>query len=387
MRPLALLKPLASIALVLAALPLGCAEQPVSVDVRSLEQSGDVAFLCLRQDDADRPGRWTATCNTRTLGSDGSPVEHLYAMVTQPIRGEVALIDLTEGEVSDVDPATPGFNFIPVGANPGAIVSSPRSTVTFVGSAEAGRESIWIIPSSTLRKGPPRLTSFAACALPSAPGEMMVLVAQNDDPVDALLVTLPDLGAIVVLDAQTMLDQAPGTVVPCPAIGAPIKLNPPLPPGAFPLETTPPFGYPPGEDAAGGVCDLTMPVSVAPAPSYTHRPAGLALDSLSETLYIADEAAPFIHVLDVTSPSNIRQLKALYPMSVERPERDVTTRKVAISPLTSDGKRFLYATDVREGSVMVFDVSPGAGDSTPLQRNDPKRSPFQPRDRIALGVP
>ena len=75
-------------------------------------------------------------------------------------------------------------------------------------------------------------------------------------------------------------------------------------------------------------------------------------------------------------------------MSFEQPNRIVTTSRVAASPLTPDGKRFVYASDEfeRPASLMAFDVSPGSTDRTPLVRPGALLVP-EPPDRLRLGVP
>ena len=55
-------------------------------------------------------------------------------------------------------------------------------------------------------------------------------------------------------------------------------------------------------------------------------------------------------------------------MSVSRPERVVVTRDIAVSPTTTKGEKFLYATDLRQGSLMHFDISLDSSDRTPLLR-------------------
>src|SRR6185503_7474554 len=111
------------------------------------------------------------------------------ALVTQPIRGEVAVIDLSLGSVVDVDHTIPGYTFLHVGDSPGDIVSTPGGMATFVGVTEGGREGIFALPSSCI--GPPQrlpdgtrqsqrdLTTWPACSLPVMPGRMQLLV----DPV------------------------------------------------------------------------------------------------------------------------------------------------------------------------------------------------------------
>ena len=101
----------------LGGLALSCSEQPVSVAVRSLEQSGNVAFLCLSRNDREHPGRPMQHCGKIRNSSSEDPGT-LHAFVTQMTRGEVAVIDLNEETVVDLNPSKPGFNFIPVGAVP-----------------------------------------------------------------------------------------------------------------------------------------------------------------------------------------------------------------------------------------------------------------------------
>jgi hypothetical protein len=350
----------------------------------------------------------------RYTGAEGEDPGSLYAFVTQTTRGEVAVIDLTLGEVVDLNKSKPGFNFLPVGANPIDIVATPGGTAAFLGSAEANREGIWILPARTVVQRNPQLTSFAACALPAAPGEMMVLVQptpaeaspskcnqepyeqtdrpngdlsleRNDPGTRKLVVTLPDLGSLVVMDAQQLLDQPAGSFRACP-IERWVSLQVDLPP-ALPQQRTPEGGYPPGTSADGSACVITERPDLPTPSGFVPRPAGLAYDATSRKLYVADEDAPVIHVLDASSPCDLTEQSPLLPMSAVRPERVVVSRKIAVSPTTTDGKKYVYATDLFEGSVMVFDVSLDSTDRTPLMRPHAWRSPFQPLDRLAFSVP
>jgi len=113
----------------------------------------------------------------------------------------------------------------------------------------------------------------------------------------------------------------------------------------------------------------------------------MAFDSSSGKLYVADENAPVIHILNASSPCNMVEQSPLLPMSASRPDRPVFSRSIAVSPPTTQGNKYLYATDLYDGSVMVFDVSLQAADRTPLLRPHAWRSPFQPLDRIAFSVP
>src|SRR5512140_1343128 len=78
-------------------------------------------------------------------------------------------------------------------------------------------------------------------------------------------------------------------------------------------------------------------------------------------LFVADRGLAIIHDIDATDTCKMADDgPPLFPMSFLDPGRTVTTKKVAVSPLTTDGKRYLYAIDEFDvGSVMAFDVSPG----------------------------
>ncbi len=404
----------------------GCSQTPVTVPLRSLERSGNVSFICVGP---DGQGRDINDCPDYAAGAN-----RMLALVTQTLRGEVAVVDLTAGHVVDIDPSTPGYNFLPIGANPVSIVSTPGGVATFVGVAESGREGIYALPSSCV--GPPQkksdgsyeqvrdLTSWPACKLPSAPGSMTILIdpPKDDDgnpatppreraacgapytdeagavgqaiaatrsecPADLALetdppgrrklaVALPKLGEIDIIDAQTLLDRPPGSFGACPVerrivpkVDLPASdIKQPLPPDLQKAGCTPPeLNYGP------------------PSQSYLSRPAGFSLSG--KKLYVADRGAPVVHIFDVSDPCNVTEQPPLLPESFDSPGRVVTTNRVAVSPLTTDNKRFAYAIDELQGSVMVFDVSPGSTDRTPIVRPGAPWLPFEAPDRLHFSSP
>ncbi len=418
--------PLVLAALLLVMLLGGCQQAPVTQPLRSLERSGAVSFVCVGP---DGQGRDINDCPDYASGQN-----RLLALVTQTLRGEVAVVDLTAGNVVDVDRSTPGYNFLPIGANPVSIVSTPGGVATFVGVAEAGKEGIYALPSSCV--GPPQkksdggyeqvrdLTSWPACKLPSAPGSMTILIdpPKDDDnnpatpkrerascsapysddagavgqavaatrsecPADLALetnppgrrklaVALPKLGEIAIIDAQQLLDRPPGSFGACPVekwvhpqVDLPASgIKQPLPPDLQKAGCTPPeLNYGP------------------PSQSFLSRPAGFALSD--KKLYVADRGAPVVHVFDVSDPCNISEQPPLLPESLDSPGRVVTTSRVAVSPLTTDGKRFAYAIDETQGSVMIFDVSPGSSNRTPIVRPGSPWLPFEAPDRLAFSSP
>src|SRR5260221_3804098 len=168
----------------------GCNQTSQAVTLRSLESSGRFSFLCVGTRNPTAP---LPEYGPRDLDDcpDQSPVDgeerHLISMVTQTTRGEVAMVDLTAGGVIDAERTVPGFNFLPIGAQPTSIVSTPGSRATFVGVAEVGKEGIFALPSSCIlarrEEGPVRdLTTWPACRLPSAPGDMAILIDPPGDP-------------------------------------------------------------------------------------------------------------------------------------------------------------------------------------------------------------
>lgn len=412
--------------LVIAALGLfatfgiACTETPVSLPLRSLERSGEVSFVCATNDgtghDIDACPDFDSEENRR----------HLYALVTQTLRGEVAVVDLSAGKVVDLDKATPGFSFLPVGKNPVDIVSTPGGVASFVGVSELGKEGIFAIPTSCARPPAHDLTAWSACALPAAPGEMVLAIdppAADDDadpstpaPVRAscdvapskeaatpgtalaatradcaadlaleksppgrrkLIVTLPSLGGFAVIDAQSILDREPGSYKPCD-LERFVVLEPKLDDDVVQK-------LPPDLQATGTSCSLPE-MKYGPVPdSFTPFPAGIEL--ADGRLFVSDLGAPAVHVVDVSDPCAPHQDPPLRPVAFEAPGRVVTSSQVSVSPPTSKGGRFAYVVDDFDGSVMIFDVTPGASDRTPIVRPGSPRLPFEPADRIAFNAP
>jgi hypothetical protein len=408
---------LAPLALLLPA--LGCSQQTIKVQLHPLQANGDVTFVCRN---AAGEGVPLSNCNPGAIDRDEL---NLFALVTQTLTGEVAVLNVPmdprnpiHDPIVDVDWTAPGYQFLPVGAQPGAIVTTPGGQASFVGVAEAGKPGIFALPSGCLSAPqgdePARdLTTWPACSLPSAPGEMVVAIDRPDDngqvfascdhslPAPAtsssgsllqcgtatgldlaneggppgrrkLIVALPDQGSLAIIDAQRLLDQPPGAFPACP-IEATVPLRVELPP-TKPTERLP---------ADLQSCDASTPPAPEPPPSFSARPAGVALGG--DTLYVADGSAPVIHVLDASSPCSLAEKPPLLPVSLEDPSRVVTTSRIAVSPLTPSGKRFVYAIDEfdpSKGSVIAFDVSPGSSERTPLVRPHAALIPTESPDRI-----
>lgn len=423
------------------ALAAGCSQRSVTVQLHPLQQSGDVTYVCLTATAAGETGVGVplSDCNR---GSIAREERDLFALVTQTSTGEVAVINVPldsdeprAGEgVVDLDPATPGYGFLPIGAQPGDIVTTPGGHATFVGVAEPGKPGLFALPSvcvSSPAEGEIQrdLTIWPACSLPAAPGSIAVLVeppsedgtiftscdhadpeaplppsdpsnpgnqvpacgaaavnlAAEGGPVGRrkLVVALPDLGKLAVIDAQSVLERPPGSFQPCVIERELLALSVDLPatPASQPL---------PEDLLQAGECTPFAPPA-PPAPTeFVSTPAGFALAD-DGTLYVADATAPLIHVIDAKNPCALSEKAPLYPRSIENASRVVTTSRVAVSPLTPSAKRFVYAIDqfdLPSASVMAFDVSPGSTDQTPIVRPGTAVLPFEAADRIQFaGAP
>ena len=245
-----------------------------------------------------------------------------------------------------------------------------------------------------------------------------------------VVVTLPELGEIDVIDAQDLLQRDPGDFSPCTVEhrvflsasgdGPPVTPTPDAGSGASEapapdaggsldgggvdgeLDAGPPGGGEvdagagdAGSDGSGSTDGGPMGVSCAvpppiPAGAKPH-PYALALSD-DGRLFVSDDSAPVIHVVDMKNPCGAEEKAPLRPSAAVDPSRNVTTGALAVSPLTSYGKRFVYAAEAKTdakniASLMVFDVSSDASERTPLCRQDGRYNPAEAPDRIALPAP
>ncbi|HEU4533922.1 MAG TPA: hypothetical protein VFS00_07385, partial [Polyangiaceae bacterium] len=503
----------AALAALVASAFAGCTQRPTQAPLRSLDRSGRVALFCAGDprfvDEFGNMGRLMGECGNsfyddasdflRDFDGDGNPsnAPHVYAVVTQQTRGEAAVIDLSVDpgltlSILDADLATPGLNFLPVGALPADVAASSYGTGAFVASAEPGRPGIYALPTTELRGPEPSrrgydpanpdeggagptatLRSWPACRLPATPGRMLLVQsglpyqARNpDDPgqppdpnkatahlcpgpnrlreapveqpnlyagdapsvnvtypgdarvactaaepyrckpalappvrlapelggqlvtqlAEKLLVTLPDRGELLVIDAQTLFERPAGSFDPCPIERAlPLQVAlPEVPP--FEPEAGPTCPALPGA-APSVACPARPQRAVAYPTEFKARPSAMAFDAERGLLYIADEGAPVIHELELGDGCDLRERQPLLPSSIDQPGRPVYTTALAVSPPTRDERTFLYAVDKERGSVMAFDVSNASLTRSPLERDRTDLNPFGSRDRLALDGP
>jgi hypothetical protein len=442
-----------------AAMLASCAQTPTNVPVQTMEQPQNVDVVCLQVLDPTTgvptiPAipEVQAACAPVPPNVTGSTLpNHLFALVTQTTRGELAVVDLTSGTVVDEDPGTPGINFLPVGRLPSDVAVTPDGQMTFVGSASPNAPAIYALPSTILLGDSqgladgghatiPNLTTWPVCALPQAPGAISILPTNLfGSPPDGgaagdggaggpaayaqlgyvIVVVLPGDGSNAHPARVVTLDPAPffrgagfssvnGTALPDGAAIAPGSLEPcPLIhyiPLASAASATTPVGPGPlwddGVPYADGGVDADVPQSAtacAPLPdaggaSLAGSPRGGAavLDTSGPRpiLYVADAELPIIHVVDLSDPALPVELTPLVATSQIDPSRVVHVGGIAVSPTTHDYKRFLYAIDHDQGTLIVYDITdPVLGPRVPMSRPHPELDPFQAPDRITFGAP
>ena len=527
---LAVVVAVAAVALT-AVIPLfACSQTPTSVPVRTFEraQRMDVACVQLYNPDGNNlkpdgtpvlkepSGIAQEQCAPVPGTIDGSQFQkQLFAFVTQTTRGELAVVNLSAGALVDQSRATPGVNFLPVGALPTDVATTPDGKMVFVASAEANKPAIYGIPTRRLLgdtdarfphdPSPVTVASWPVCALPQNPGALAVIPrrgapapagldagasdagagdagdagAASDLPDYELVVVLPgdrlNPAKIVTIDPRPFRrgglrrlppknepdfdsDLAPnekatlgpgpilepGSLAPCPITSAIELAGATALPAAFapgpkwddgvkyvdggadltclrpqlaahcgtrPCCTEDNSNVVDGGDAAapratdggvdGGNIDLdagacatvdaaaaadsgTLPLDFGPLDPP--RLVSIARDN--QLIYVADEGLPLIHVVDLSTPNAPRELAPLLATSQLDPTRVVQVKEIAISPPTREYKRFVYAIDRNDGSIMVYDVTdPATMQRTPLSRPHPELNPFQPPDRIAFSAP
>jgi hypothetical protein len=452
-----------------------CTQTPINVPLRTFERAQRIDVVCMRVYRYD-PGALypvaippeptvEADCAPVPPNTDGSFLpNHLFALVTQSSRGEVAVVDLTRGAVVDLDRSTPGINFLVVGHIPTDIAVAPDGQMTFVAAAEPNKAAIYGISNREIlgdsqgdpsaNRPVPDLTSWPVCALPQAPGPIAIIpraAAVDGGGAEAaagsydIAVVLPGNGRraarVITIDPAPFLRGAkvdttpgralpPGSLEPCPITGA-IELGKDLPPSFQPGPSWDDgikydAGAPPAFDAGTGApvdggaepvdpnglprsstsCSSPLPDVDAgvdggddagfTTPIANAEAHGVNAVADGHILYVADDALPVIHVIDMASPGAPREIDPLLATSIVNPSRKVSVGTLTVSPPTRDYRRFLYALDKREGSIIVYDVTdigtspPGTASSAPhvpLTRPHPETNPFQPPDRILFNVP
>lgn len=409
---------------ILGGVNASCSQTPTNVPVRTFEIAQKIDVVCMQVNDENgnaipQPVPVAQdNCGPVAVGVNGAALEyHLMAVVTQLGRGELAVVDLTAGNVVDEDKSTPGIQFITVGAIPTDVAVAPDARMTFVSSADPDKPALYGIDnrrllgdSTGLAIAPLKLTDLFACALPQPPGNLTV-TALAGGQYEIVAILRPWAGQpakVVTLDPTALLEGAglddagagveAGSLTPCTVVGA-TALS-----GSLPASWTQGPAWPDGvpyadagnladaEPALGPGCtapavpDGGIPLSAGSLSSPT--PNAIAMRSDAPLLYVSDGAVPVIHVIDLTNPTAPKEQPPLLATSVLEPARQVSVGAIAVSPPTRDYRVYLYASDINNGSLMVYDITdPSSTSRVPMQRPHPELNPFQPPDRIAFASP
>jgi hypothetical protein len=426
-----IVRTLVSGAVLTAFLFCGCNQNTSSQVTASLLAVDDMSLLCVERTGSPGLGRVFIEYGLPLEACvDGTSSNRaMLALATQPETGEVAVLDASSCaqpsyspqspcsvNLVDAETAQPGLNFLPVGAQPVGIVSTPGGTASFVAVAEPGKTGIFGLPTSCIgtrergseddAKAVRDLRTWPACRLPSAPGAILLLrdqqlsrgrcdgkadvVAPEDQecPADLtseersgrlkLAVTLPDRGEVWTLDAQSILDHEPGTYELCEAEQVVALRN-----------------DRPEELTQAVPADLSSEAKVYTdlGGSWVSTPTDLAgdFDALHGEVYVADRTAPLVHKLDTRDVCAISEGEPLYPVSLKEPNAVIATRKVALSPQIDALGRYVYAIEdsgtTSSSSAMVFDVTPGKTQRTPIVLERSQLVPGHVPDRVDISGP
>lgn len=418
---------------------VACSQTPTESPVRTLERSEHMDAVCMRiplgtdqtpptglpETECAPPPTGLTDSERRALG-DQNP-KHLFGLVTQSTRGELAVVDLTSGKVVDTDKTIPGFTMVPVGKMPVGVAVLPDASAVIVAAAEANRPALYRIPTSSLLGDSvlggvrPEIGAWPLCTLPGRPSSVVAIPRPGGGT--ELVVTLLGERAqpAAVAYVKSFEGNAPGQPVPCqltavtgpnarydgrfaegpswgtglPYAAAEVDLTGLLPgascdstgadAGAGDAGNEVPDAGTGGSDAGPGDNDggAAAPIELAGAES---RFGGATL--ADGWLYVPDEALPLVHVFDVRAPGAIREVSPLRLTQHKEQAAFGAVAKIAVSPTTRALKRYLYAVDRGQGNIAVFDITdPENGPRVALARPNPELNPLVPRDRVGFSAP
>jgi len=116
----------------LLAVVSACGQDPIVLPVKNFDRPTDMAFVCMARVEQNGAlvisGRPMAECRPPTTTD---PVVDLssrklgtFGLLTNSARSELAAVDFDRNRVADIDPGNFGYNMLPVGALPEAVVAS-----------------------------------------------------------------------------------------------------------------------------------------------------------------------------------------------------------------------------------------------------------------------
>jgi hypothetical protein len=438
-----------ALVIALGAAGASCQSAPTPTPLHSFDLPGKVAAVCLHVYDAMGVQLPLAeplpldACPPVPLNTVATTFQnHLFALVTQTRRGALAAVDLTAGSIVDESRSTPGVNFIPVGSGPTDVTVSPDAQFTFVSTGFANNYAVYAIPNEHLLGDwlgdaaagavPLGLGDLRACHLPQPPVALGVVPLSTSDPTLPPYAIVAALGAfagqpasVVTLDPRPFMPESagaagapqvlsPGIFGDCTVLGSIVSLTANVPAvtssaatwpdgvpyadAGDPILPEPPLGPTCATVGDGGIAlgndggssgGSDASPSIAPPPAQP-LPASMVVRDDVAVAYVADGSLPLIHVIQLDAVGGAQEVAQYVATSVTNPSQALSVGQIALSPPTSDRRRYLYAIDATNHTLMVFDATapiPTSATATPLLRPHAVLNPFAPPDRIQFSAP
>ena len=160
-------------ALAVALLLAGCGKEPTVVPVRNLERPSDMSFVCMHLVNGKLTGRPMAEChphleNEIAAGETADVTNRVlgtFGLVTNTARGELAVVDMDQGHLVDLDHSQPGYNMVPVGTFPDVMSASQDGCL--VATANRGSCDLAVIDPQRLLA--PTFGAMAAASTGAGP--------------------------------------------------------------------------------------------------------------------------------------------------------------------------------------------------------------------------
>jgi hypothetical protein len=325
----------------------------------SFDLPGDVSFGCVRLEEGDVEAAFVELSACRVEDDAADPATHsLIALVTQVATGEVAAVDVRRSISLDSQVVVPGFTYVRVGEIPTGIATieptGAAPSVTYVSTF--GSRTIEAIETARFHPDVPESPTFPPTSivdLPEGPTDLVFVPVVGDaTKLGYVFAPMPAAGAIaqVAVSADGTLDGASLVVLPLD----PDPLNALGPSSADEVS--------PYERVCPPLRNYVDATGVTPSagPATASTPVKLEVDSSSSppVLLVADETSPVIHRLEVLPTG----AGALQGVAVDVPTVDLAVTPPVASDLdaTSVDRRYVYAIDATDGSVLAVDYSPGS---------------------------
>ena len=383
----------------LPAVLFACGQDPIIVPIRNLERPTDMAFSCLEVSMAGTTvrlsGRPMKRCHPpgpdMAVNCETTRTKGTFGLVTNSSRGEVGVVDLQCNRLVDLDTAQPGYNMLPVGTLPEAVVSTQDGCQAV--TANRGSCDLTMIDPSKL------VTRLFGPAAPATGDGPAIRQVRPTTPSGRALTASPQEVVFLpqtpeLLDAQTgaeRLCQSAGAVIDAAMNTAPWRALVSFPGCDLVALIELPSGTivssvrvgPDGAVDAGvePVCPVECGMGVTPAPAppapgggpdggagsapLLARTTALALLPDGRRVYVGGAESPFVQALDV-GPGGLTIPPDGGRIPLNEGAGGVTRLRLSIDPHLDGpngvlgrfvGRRgeFLYAF-ARDGSVRVIDI-------------------------------